>query len=296
MPHHPPNTIIEGDVLAGLAEIEDRSVDLIVTSPPYADARAKQYGGTAPDQYAEWYRPICRELLRVLRKPGSYILVIGDLLVDGERSTYLHDLIAAHRREGWRWHDDVCWHKPNGFPGASPGRLRSSWEHCHWFTRTAQPRCDHRACATPVTPATLGKREYHRKRYAEGRSVPSDRGTRVGERPKYASGMQSGHALNVSGDATALPRNVVSIGVLAGGGHGLDHPAAFPEALPAWFIRLLCPPNGIVLDPFLGSGTTAVAAEKEGRSWMGIERSPKYCKMAAGRIDAARLRRRSKKR
>ena len=284
----PPNTIIEGDVLAGLEEIEDRSVDLIITSPPYADARKQQYGGHPPDQYVEWYRPVARALLPKLKKSGSYILNIKEGLVDGERSTYVYDLVKAHRAEGWRWHDEFVWHKPNTIPGRSPGRLRDAWERLYWFARVRQPWLDKKANCAPIAPATASKRAYFRRKRDAGERL------RCME-TAYASSVAAADRLAYDSAQEAAPRNVVQIGVLAGGGHALNHPAAYPEALPAWFIRLLCPPGGLVLDPFLGSGTTAVAAEKEGRSWLGIERSPEYCRMAAGRIEAARLRRRGKK-
>ena len=287
-----PNTIIQADVLEGLDRIPDRSVDLIMTSPPYADARAKQYGGVPADRYTDWYRPVARALLPKLRKQGSYILNIKEgLAANGERSTYVHDLVAAHRAEGWRWHDEFIWHKPNGRPGDFGARLRDAWEHCFWFTRIRKPWIDKKANRTPFTEETLKKAAYWDKLEREGRTVPCER-RRPGKhltppRTRMETRLVEQH------DGLAAPTNMVELGVLAGdGGGGIAHPAAFPARLPAWFIRLLCPPDGgMVLDPFLGSGTTAVAAEKEGRSWWGIDRSPEYCRMAAGRIEAARERR-----
>ena len=286
-----PVRIIEGDVLEGLATLEDRSVDLVMTSPPYADARQKQYGGTPPDQYVDWYRPVARELLRVLKKSGSYILNIKEGLVNGERSTYVHDLVADHRRQGWRWHEEFVWAKPNGLPGDYGTRLRDAWERCYQFTRTANPRIDARACATPLAQATVDKRKYYQrvkeeKRYVRSMAEDTHGSGMRGSLRGGARGRGDGAA-----DAVALPHNVVTIGVLAGAGRGLPHPAMFPEKLPAWFIRLLCPPDGTVLDPFMGSGTTLVAADRLGRPAIGIDRSADYCEMAAQRIADDRAKR-----
>ena len=270
-----PVRIIEGDVLDGLAEIDDRSIDLIMTSPPYADARQKQYGGTPPDQYVDWYRPIARELLRVLKKSGSYILNIKEGLVGGERSTYVHDLVRMHREAGWRWHDTLIWYKPNGLPVGRP-YLHDAWEPCWWFARSPTPWIDKQANRTPIKPHTATRR----------RGKP--------HKTILPSGFQAGINLTATTTTEVVPRNVIVIGTGTGGG-SFGHPAIFPPGLPAWFIRLLCPPNGTVLDPFMGSGTTLVAADRLGRPAVGIDRSAAYCEMVAQRIADDRLKRRGKK-
>lgn len=286
----PSCEIIEGDVLDGLGDIPDRSIDLVMTSPPYAEARARQYGGTPADQYVEWYRPIARELLRVLKKSGSYILNIKEGLVDGERSTYVIDLVKAHREEGWRWHDEFIWHKPSGFVGDFGTRLPDAWEHCYQFARSPAPYIDKNANRTPISKSTAGKRAYSARLRAEGRKIPSEERT-------YPSGITRRLSSMWESDLgpTAQARNVVQVGVLAGAGAGhANHPAAFPPKIPAWFIALLCPAAGTVLDPFMGSGTTLVAADRLGRPSIGIDRSPEYCKMAAVRIAGDRSARRRK--
>src|SRR6201996_6697546 len=92
-----------GDSRTQLLKVQDNSVDLIVTSPPYADQRKSTYGGIHPDKYVEWFLPISKELLRVLKPTGTFVLNIKEKVLDGERSTYVMELIIAMRKQGWLW-------------------------------------------------------------------------------------------------------------------------------------------------------------------------------------------------
>ena len=102
------NEIIQGDCLDVMAGMGPDSVDLIVTSPPYADRRAKQYGGIPADKYVGWFLPRAAEMRRVLRERGSLVMVIKEHTIEGERSEYVMDLIKAMPRGGWKWIDRVC--------------------------------------------------------------------------------------------------------------------------------------------------------------------------------------------
>ena len=103
--------IILGDCRIKLSEIEDNSIDLVVTSPPYADARKNTYGGVHPDKYVNWFLPITEELLRVLKPSGTFILNIKERVVDGERHTYVMELILEMRKQGWFWTEEFIWYK-----------------------------------------------------------------------------------------------------------------------------------------------------------------------------------------
>jgi len=124
-----------GDAARILRTLPDACVDLIVTSPPYADSRKHTYGGIHPDQYVEWFLPIGAELKRVLKPTGSFVLNIKERVVNGERHTYVLELIIALRKQGWLWTEEYCWHKKNCYPGKWPNRFRDSWERCIHFTR-----------------------------------------------------------------------------------------------------------------------------------------------------------------
>ena len=270
--------LIHADVLAGLSGLADDSVDLVVTSPPYADARADQYGGPPPSDYVEWYAPIARELKRVVKKTGWYVLNIKERIDDGSRSLYVYDLVKAHvEQAGWDWYDEVIWCKPNAFP---TGRLhlRDSWEHCYLFCPGGSD--DHywdlKANRTRLNPRTAQIRE---------------RGRRHGIRDApYPSGLATRRLLEADTQDVA-PANVISYGTGGNTGAVRAHPAAFPLGLPGWFIRMLAPRRGTVLDPFCGSGTSLIAAEREGRTWLGIDSDPHYIALASSRLERDRRRR-----
>lgn len=124
-----------GDSKAELKKLPDNSVDLIVTSPPYADQRKDTYGGIHHDKYVDWFLPISEQLLRALKPTGTFILNIKEKVVDGERSTYVMELILAMRKQGWLWTEEFIWHKKNSYPGKWPNRFRDSWERLLQFNK-----------------------------------------------------------------------------------------------------------------------------------------------------------------
>ena len=117
-----------GDSTEILKTIADNSIDLIFTSPPYSDQRKNTYGGIHPDDYVAWFLPISEQLLRVLNPAGTFVLNIKEKVVDGERSTYVMELILAMRKQGWLWTEEFIWHKKNAYPGKCPNRFRDAWE------------------------------------------------------------------------------------------------------------------------------------------------------------------------
>ena len=128
--------VFEGDCLNMITagQVETQSVDLIFTSPPYADQRKKSYGGVHPDQYFGWFLPRALELKRCLKPTGSFILNIKEKALNGERHTYVIQLILALQASGWLWVEEYCWHKKTAYPGKWPNRFRDSWERLLHFT------------------------------------------------------------------------------------------------------------------------------------------------------------------
>lgn len=100
-----------GDCLDILSKLEENSIDLIMTSPPYLNRRVKTYGGVKPEEYVNWFLPIGKELLRVLKPTGTFILNIKEKSENGERHTYVLELILAMRKIGWLWTEEFIWHK-----------------------------------------------------------------------------------------------------------------------------------------------------------------------------------------
>ena len=129
------NQIMLGDCEKVLKTLPDNCIDLIFTSPPYADQRKTTYGGIKPDEYVNWFMPKATEFFRVLKPQGTFILNIKERVVNGERHTYVIDLIHKMRECGWLWTEEFIWHKKNSYPGKWPNRFRDNWERLLQFNK-----------------------------------------------------------------------------------------------------------------------------------------------------------------
>lgn len=268
------DTVIQGDCEEILKSFPDNSIDLIFTSPPYADQRRHTYGGVSPDEYVAWFLPKTQQFLRVLKPTGSFVLNIKERVVNGERHTYVLDLILAMRKQGWLWTEEFMWHKKNSYPGKWPNRFRDSWERLLQFNKTRAFAMYQDAVMVPVgdwAQDRLSKLSETDKRRDESR-------------------VSSGFGKNVSnwvGREKVYPTNVIHMATECS---NRNHSAAFPVDLPTWFVRLFTQSGDVVLDPFIGSGTTAVAAKKSGRYYIGIDIDANYCTMARSRLAALPVR------
>jgi len=266
--------VLVGDCLEVLRYLPDESVALILTSPPYAQQRAKTYGGIAPDDYVAWFLPRAAEFWRVLKPTGSFVLNIKEGVVAGERSTYVIELILALRQQGWLWTEEYVWHKKNAHPGKWPNRFRDAWERVLHFTKQRQFAMFQDDVRQPV--GDWAKTRLANLSETDKRRDPSRVGSGFGKR-----------IANWVGRETVYPSNVLYLAPEAG---NRNHSAAYPVDLPDFFIRLFSQPGDVVLDPFLGSGTTAVAAERLSRRWIGVELLPDYVAVAEARIEVERAR------
>lgn len=257
-----------GDCKEVLRKLEANSVDLIFTSPPYADQRKNTYGGIHPDKYVEWFLPISKELLRVLKPTGTFVLNIKEKVSDGERNTYVLELILAMRKQGWLWTEEFIWHKKNSFPGKWPNRFRDSWERLLQFNKTKRFTMHQEAVMIP-----MGAWSKARLRNLSETDKKRDE-SRVG----------SGFGKNISNWLSrekAYPSNVLHLATECS---NKKHSAAFPEVLPEWFIKLFTKKNDTVLDPFMGSGTTNIVAQRMHRHTIGIEIMPEYFEMVRSQL------------
>ena len=256
----PSIKVLCGDSEALLKTLDTDSVDAIIYSPPYADQRKATYGGVHPDKYVEWFLPFSKEMLRVLKPTGTMILNIKEKVVDGERHTYVLELIVALRKQGWLWTEDFIWHKKNCFPGKWPNRFRDAWEHCLQFNKQKNFAMYQNEVKVPIGD------------WAESRLKKLSKK----DKQRDESAVGSGFGKNISnwvGKETVYPSNVIHLATECG---NKNHSAAFPEELPTWFIKLFTKEGDTVLDPFVGSGTTLFAAHKLKRNSIGIEFHKEY--------------------
>ena len=261
--------ILQGDSAEVLKTLPDNSIDLIVTSPPYADQRKSTYGGISPDKYVEWFLPISEQLLRVLKPSGTFVLNIKEKVVNGERSTYVMELILAMRKQGWLWTEEFIWHKKNSYPGKWPNRFRDAWERLLQFNKSKKFAMYQEEVMVP-----MGDWAKSRLKNLSDTDKRRDN-SKVG----------SGFGKNISNwidREKAYPTNVLHLATEC---NNKKHSAAFPEELPEWFIKLFTKEGDMVLDPFAGSGTTLFVAERMGRSAIGIEIMEDYYQMIKNQLE-----------
>jgi len=257
--------ILLGDASDKLKEIKDNSVDLIITSPPYADQRKKTYGGIHPDRYVEWFLPISTELLRVLKSTGTFILNIKERVVNGERHTYVLQLILEMRKQGWLWTEEFIWHKKNCYPGKWPNRFRDSWERLLQFNKSKNFKMFQESVMVPVGD------------WAKIRLRNLSETDKIRDESKVGSGFGK-NISNWLDRSMAYPTNVLHMSTEC---NNKKHSAVFPESLPEWFIRLFSEEKDWVLDPFMGSGTTIKVAHKLRRNVIGIDIQKQYYDLVA---------------
>ena len=258
--------IIHADCLDALTngQVEARSVNLAVTSPPYADQRNGNYGGIHPDKYVDWFLPRAQAIQDSLTEDGSFVLNIKEKAINGEKHIYVLELILAMRRvQGWRLVDEYCWHKKNCYPGKWPNRFRDSWERLLHFTISPKFKMRQEAVMVP-----MGDWKHTRLQNLSDTD-------RTRDESKHENGFGK-RIENWVGRDMAYPTNVLHFATECG---NKGHPAAFPKAIPDWFIRLFTDEGDTVLDPFAGSGTTLVAAADLSRDAIGIDTEQEYCNL-----------------
>jgi DNA modification methylase len=275
-----------GDSLDFMRKMPERSVNLIVTSPPYALEFKKSYGNVTKDEYVQWFLPFAREAFRILKDDGSFVLNIGGSWNKGAptRSLYQYKLLIE-LVENLEFHlaQELYWYNPAKMPVPAEWvtvrrvRVKDSVEHIWWLSKTKHPKASNLKVL---------------KKYSADMLRLNRRGVKETVRP-------SGHVINSSWDKIktvgAIPGNVIEEALtpddmLKFGNNSANdnytlrckeagikiHPARFPAALPTFFIKLLTEENDVVLDFFAGSNTTGAAAEKLQRRWIALELSSDY--------------------
>ncbi len=257
-----------GDSREVLKKFPDGFFNLIVTSPPYADARDKHYESIKPGDYPDFFLSFHDEFWRVLADDGSFVLNIKDKVVDGVRNRYVWETIMALSNEGWLCIDDYLWVKPNAMPGFWPNRLRDEWEYCFHMTKQKKFKIYQEAVKKPIG------------RWVEKRLVNLN--GKSAERHNSENDSGFGRDLrNWENKDSVLPGNAISVPLV---GKNMGHPAVFPTGLPEFFIKLFSKEDDYVLDPFAGSGSTGIAAAKLNRNVVLIDCEKEYFNVMKKRL------------
>jgi len=279
------NIIYKGNCAKQLSKdsrFPKNSIDLIITSPPYADRRKSSYGGVPPKRYVDWFLPISEQLYRVLKPKGSFVLNIKENVKDGERQTYVLKLILALREQGWLWTEEYCWYKKNSYPGKWQNRFRDNWERCLHFTKGRTFKMYQDAVKVPI--GNWAKTRF--KSMTEKDFIRTVSGTNSKFGRKVSNWLNKKkvyphNVLDFEKEHYIEPTTVIRFATACS---NRNHSAAFPIELPSWFLKLFTKKGDIVLDPFMGIGTTAIAAVLLERSYIGIEISDEYIQEARNNI------------
>jgi len=253
-----------GDCLEKIKEIADGSFACVVTSPPYAKQR--EYDGAPSSQYIEFIAPIVTACMPKLAEKGSLIINIKEHVNNGARDMYVYRMIL-HFVEvlGLTLVDEYVWVKTNPFPTGSKKRFKDGWERVLHFSK--------------------GTHEF----YPDQCKVKSESKWLESEKRRSNKGehnVTNGSGMNMSkriASDMVRPSNVITG---SSSNANIGHPAVYPVYLPEFFINALTKPDDVVLDPFMGSGTTGVACKNLNRKFIGIEKDEKYFGIARARIEA----------
>lgn len=264
-----------GDSLEYLKELKDNSVDLIMTSPPFALRRKKEYGNVSADEYVDWFLPFATEFYRVLQPEGSFVLDIGGSWNTGEptRSLYHYELlIALCRKVNFHLAQEFFWYNPARLPTPAEWvtvrriRVKDAVNTVWWLSKTPYPKASNRKVL---------------REYSDSMRDLLVKGYKAKLRP-------SGHDISEKfqrDNGGAIPPNLIELSNTESNSYYLTacrqadikpHPARFPAALPEFFIRFLTDTHDLVIDPFCGSNTTGEAAEGLQRHWLSFELVPEY--------------------
>ena len=275
-----------GDGLHVLKKLPQECVDLVITSPPFALTRQKEYGNEPVEHYVEWLVPFCKEIHRALKPTGSFVLDIGGAWLPGVpvRSVYHFDLAVRLARQ-FHLAQELYWYNPSRLPAPAEWvtvrriRVKDAVNMVWWFGKTPWPKADNRRVLRPYSESMK-----HLIRY----------GSKPAKRP-------SGHEISTKfqrDNGGAIPGNLLEIANTESNSMYLrrcrsrriaPHPARYPEALVKFFVDFLTDEGDLVVDPFAGSNVTGAVCEKHGRRWISVEIVPKYVEGSMLRFEDAAL-------
>jgi len=270
--------MILGDSIDLLSNLDDNSIDLVITSPPFALQRQKEYGNKEQYEYVEWLSQFAHLVYRKLKENGSFVLDLGGAYQKGVpvRSLYnfrvpikFCDDIGFHLAEEFFWHNPSKLPSPIEWVNKRKIRVKDSVNTVWWFSKTEWPKSNIKNVLTPYSERMKKLLENPDKYY----------------KPKARP---SGHSISdtfSNDNGGAIPSNLLQISNSESNSLYLrhckllgiqGHPARFPEKLPEFFIKMLTDENDLVVDIFGGSNTTGFVAERLNRQWISMEQSLEY--------------------
>ncbi len=276
----PHGAVYQGDSLDIMRQMPDASVNLVMTSPPFALQRKKAYGNESAADYVEWLLPFAREIYRLLPDDGSFVLDLGGSWIKGQptRSLYHYEVVIALCKglgggfPGFHLAQEIFWYNPAKLPTPAEWvtvrrmRVKDAVNTIWWLSKTPWPKADNRKVLTPYSKSMkdLLKNGYKAQLRPSGHDISTKFSTDNG-------GAIAPNLLQISNtESNSVYQRMCKQ-------HGIErHPARFPKGVPAFFLKFLTNEGDTVLDPFGGSMTTGEAAEDLGRPWTGIELSTEY--------------------
>lgn len=273
-----------GDALDLLQYVPDRSINLILTSPPFALTRKKEYGNCAADEYVQWFLQFSKDFHRILTDDGSCVLDLGGAYVPGYpvRTLYQYELLMRLCKEyGFYLAQEFYHYNPARLPAPAEWvnvrrlRVKDSVNVVWWLSKGRNPKADNRKVLQPYSDSmkSLLKNGYKAKRRPSGHDIST----------KFSR--------NNSG---AIPPNLLVLANTESNSsylrlckeHGVKpHPARFPAGFPEFFLRFLTDSNDLILDPFAGSNTTGWVSERMRRRWIAFELGEDYVKAGRYRFE-----------
>lgn len=282
----PSGAIFETDAINLLRKLPSDSVDLVMTSPPFALTRKKEYGNESFDKYLEWFMPFCHEIKRVLKSTGSFVLDIGGAWIPSVpvRSVY-HFELAVQLAQEFSLAQEFYWYNPARLPTPAEWvtvrrmRVKDAVNMVWWFGKTDWPKADNRQVLQP---------------YSESMKGLIKNGYKAKKRP-------SGHDISTKfqrDNGGSIPPNLIQIANTESNSAYLrkckerdikPHPARYPEQLVKFFVDFLTAKNDLVVDPFAGSNVTGSVCEQSGRRWLASELESRYVEGSRIRFEVGPL-------
>ena len=266
--------LLKGDCVEKLSKLNADSIDLIFTSPPYAKQRVHDYGGVDDAEYVDWWMARADAFRRVLKPTGSLCVNIKEHVKGGVKSPYVLDTVRSMITAGWIWSEEFIWVKKNPYPTESKYRVKDGFERVFQFVQ--QPNDFKFNKDAVAVPKTQEQYENQTKKMADARRRIA-RAKKPGDiMYKTNSGFGYSMASLCEIKDVVYPSNVLRLPNVS---KNVGHSAAFPVELPEFFIKLFTDKGDVVLDPFVGCGSTMLAAIDLGRKAVGVELDDRYYKL-----------------